>query len=769
MKDIRIISGKRIQPDFAITASLLGYKNTTVDQTTARQLFQECSLPIQMRLRPKAALLITKPSFPLPCEELSDSSSFVFLYAMLTIGDGVTRLIEKYTSEQEMLKATMTDAMADSCLFAFEQQLLPMIRQICLEEGYGIGGRLEISKDLPMEMQSEIFHALDASRTLGLSMTSGSMLNPAKSMSLVFTLTDDLSADHLEHDCSRCTNKNCPLRTNDNLLLQVKWRPDSAHDFETKKILCPPSSNLLEVLQENQIFLPAYCGGKGICGKCGIRILEGSLPITEDDRRIFSESELENGMRLSCLAEVKNPVSILVENRLESDFKALGSSTDEPLYFEVTHTYSKGDYGIAIDIGTTTLAFSLLDLHTGVCLDTQTMVNSQRAFGADVISRIQASNTGKKELLQKSIQADIQKGISLLIRQNLTGTDRLCHVVIAANTVMLHLLMGYSCEGFSHYPFCAKTLELEEFIWKHPSGIPLCLEKQAIVWKHPSGIPLCLEKQAIVWKELPFAPKVTLLPGISPFVGADITAGLYVCHVLSESQPVFFLDLGTNGEMALWKNQKLFVTSTAAGPAFEGGNIKWGMGSIPGAISAVKIENNLPFVQTIGDKQPEGLCGTGVIETVAELLRAGILDETGKLDDSCFREGYPLAQTKDSTWIRFTQQDVREIQMAKAAIRAGIETLLYRSNTSYDEISKVYLAGGFGYYLNVEKTAAISLLPKEFLSKTVSAGNTSLKGALLYLAEQKKDKLWQIQDAAKEIPLAKDERFMELYLKYMAF
>ncbi len=735
MKDIRIISGKRILPDFDITASLLGYKNTSAGQTTARQLFQECSLPIQMRLKPKAALLITKPSFPLPCEELSDSSSFVFLYAMLTIGDGATRLIEKYTSEQEMLKATMTDAMADSCLFAFEQQLLPMIRQICLEEGYGIGDRLEIPKDLPMEMQSEIFHALDAERTLGLSMTSGFMLNPAKSMSLVFPLTDDLSSDHLEHDCSRCTNKNCPLRTNDNLLLQVKWRPNSTHDLETKKILCPYSSNLLEVLQENHIFLPALCGGKGICGKCGIRILEGSLPITEVDRRIFSESELENGMRLSCLAEVKNPLSILVENHLESDFKALGSSTDEPLRFEVTHTYSKGDYGIAIDIGTTTLAFSLLDLHTGTCLDTQTMVNSQRAFGADVISRIQASNNGKKEFLQKSIRADIQKGISLLIRQNLTGTDRLCHVVIAANTVMLHLLMGYSCEGFSCHPFSAETLKLEEFTWKH----------------------------------LPFSPKVTLLPSISSFVGADITAGLYVCHVLSESQPILFLDLGTNGEMALWKNQQLFVTSTAAGPAFEGGNIKWGMGSISGAISAVKIENGSPFVQTIGDKQPEGLCGTGVIETVAELLRAGILDETGKLDDSCFREGYPLAQTKDSTWIRFTQQDVREIQMAKAAIRAGIETLLHRSNTSYDEISKVYLAGGFGYYLNIEKAAAIGLLPKEFLSKTVSAGNTSLKGALLYLAEQRKEELRQIQDAAKEIPLAKDECFMELYLKYMAF
>lgn len=738
MKDIRIISGKRILPDFDLTASLLGYKNTSSDQTTARQLFQECSLPVQMRLQPKAALLITRPSFHLPCEEPSspsNSDSHVFLYVMLTIGGGANRLIEKYTAEQEMLKAAMADAMADSCLFAFEQQLLPVIRQICLEEGYGISSRLEIPKDLPMEMQSEIFHVLDASRTLGLSITSGSMLKPAKSMSLVFRLTDDLSADHLEHNCGKCASKNCLLQTSRDLLLQVKWRLDAAHDFETKNILCPPSSNLLEVLQKNHIYPSAFCGGKGICGKCKVRVLEGSLPITEDDRRIFSESELESGMRLSCLAEVKTPLSILVETRLESDFKVLGNNTAEPLHFEVSHTHSEGDYGIAIDIGTTTLAFSLLDLHTGICLDTQTMVNSQRIFGADVISRIQASNNGKKDLLQKSIQSDIQKGISLLIRQNLTGADRLCHVVIAANTVMLHLLMGYSCEGFSCYPFCAKTLKLEEF----------------------------------TWNELPFSPKVTLLPSISPFVGADITAGLYACHVLSESQPTFFLDLGTNGEMALWKNQKLFVTSTAAGPAFEGGNIKWGMGSVPGAISAVQIENGHPFVQTIGDKSPEGLCGTGVIEIVAELLRAEILDENGKLNDACFKEGYPLAQTKDAAWIRFTQQDVREIQMAKAAIRAGMETLLHRSNTSYDEIGKVYLAGGFGYYLNIKKAAAIGLIPKEFLSKTVLAGNTSLKGALLYLAGQKKNELHQIQNSAKEIPLAKDEQFMELYLKYMAF
>ncbi len=739
MKDIRIISGKQILPGFDATAALLGYKNTNISQSKLRPLFQELSPALQMRIRAKAALLITNSSVHPLCK---NSASPVFLYAMLTIGEGASRLIKKYTAEQDMLKATIADAMADSCLFAFEQQLLPTIRQICLEEGYGIESRLEIPKDLPMEIQPEIFRSLDAGRTLGLSITSGSILNPAKSMSLIFRLTNDLSAAHMEHDCSTCTSKNCPLRKDRDLLLQVKWRPDVSCDFETTEILCPPSSNLLEILQNNHIFPPAYCGGQGICGKCSIRILEGNLPITEGDRRIFSERELESGMRLSCLAAIETPLSILLEDHSESDFKVLGNSTEEPLCFEVSHTYSKEDYGIAVDIGTTTLAFSLLSLHTGICVDTLTMVNSQRSFGADVISRIQASNNGKKDLLQTSIQADIQKGISMLSQRNLTESDRLRHVAIAANTVMLHLLMGYSCKGFSYYPFCAQTLDLEEFTWEE------------------------IFKTA---QELSFSPKVTLLPGISPFVGADITAGLYACHVLSESDPVLFLDLGTNGEMALQKNQKLFVTSTAAGPAFEGGNIKWGMGSIPGAISNVEIKNGRPFVQTIGDKQPAGLCGTGVIETTAELLRVGILDESGKLDDSCFHEGYPLAQTKDSVWIRFMQQDIREIQMAKAAIRAGMETLLIRADTSYDEIGKVYLAGGFGYYLNIEKAAAIGLLPEELLSKTVPAGNTSLKGSLLYLAEQKKGELTQIQHSATEIPLAKDDQFMDLYLKYMIF
>lgn len=743
MKDIRIISGKRIMPDFDTTMRLLGYQSTATDQTSIKQLFQEFSLPLQMRIQPKAALLITKPFFDLPCETASSRSNPpVLLYVILTIGNGANRLIETHTSRRELLQASVIDAMADSCLFAFEKQLLPIIRQICQEEGYGIGGRLEIPQDLPMKMQSEIFQALDAGRTLSLSITSGYMLDPAKSMSLVFTLTKDLQKHHLEHDCKTCANQDCLLRKSSDLLIRVKHRVDTEIDFETTEILCPPDSNLLKILQKHRLFLPAYCGGKGICGKCGIQVLSGNLPITKEDKSVYSEDELQKGMRLSCLAVIKEPLTILLNNRLESEFKALGNSTDEFLRFNILHPYPKENYGIAIDIGTTTLAFSLLDLHTGICLDTLTMVNSQRAFGADVISRIQAANDGKKDLLRKSIQSDVQKGISLLLLQNQTASQRLRHIVIAANTVMLHLFRGYSCKSLSAYPFKAKTLSLEEFAWEEIFGAST---------------------------ELSVSAKITLLPGIAPFIGADITAGLYACHILSESDPVLFLDLGTNGEMALWKNHQLFVTSTAAGPAFEGGNIKWGTGSIPGAISNVTIENEYPIVQTIGNKQPAGICGTGAIETTAELLRAGILDQTGKLKDPYFKEGYPLAQTKDASWIVFTNQDVREIQMAKAAIRAGMETLLAHAKTSYEEIGKVFLAGGFGYYLNIEKAAAISLLPKDLLPKTIPAGNTALNGALLYLAEQNKEALTKIRQSAAEISLANDESFLELYMNYMNF
>lgn len=519
-------------------------------------------------------------------------------------------------------------------------------------------------------------------------------------------------------------------------------RQQGEPDGFDKPILAPRGSVLLEVLQKNGIFLPAYCGGAGKCKKCGVKVEKGTLPVTAEDRLAFSDEELQRGMRLSCRAVVEGELSISIAARKEENFAAVGSGR-EYVEMRADNPYQAGDYGIAIDIGTTTLAFALLDLESGRIRDACAMTNSQRAFGADVISRIQASNDGKRERLLQCIRKDLKDGIENLARRNLDASHRIRHIVIAANTVMLHLLRGYSCEGLSRYPFQAKTLAREELDFKEVFGKT---EDERLLQAN-----------------------VTLLPGMSAFVGADITAGLLACHIFDGGKAALFLDLGTNGEMALRVGKRILTASAAAGPAFEGGNIKRGIGSVPGAISGVQLKNGIPCVRTIGDEPAAGICGTGALEAAAELFSAGVIDRTGKLADPYFPGGFPLARDSHGEWILLTQQDIREIQMAKAAVRAGIEILILHSGIRYEDIGSVFLAGGFGYYLDVKKAAGIGLLPKELTAKTTAAGNTALLGALFYLAGQDKAALNEITEHAEAISLANDGQFQELYYEYMMF
>ena len=221
--------------------------------------------------------------------------------------------------------------------------------------------------------------------------------------------------------------------------------------------------------------------------------------------------------------------------------------------------------------------------------------------------------------------------------------------------------------------------------------------------------------------------------------------------------------------MALKTKNGIFAASAAAGPAFEGGNIKWGTGSVEGAISHVEIHGEVLELQTIGQKPPAGICGTGVIETAAGLFLSGIIGASGNLAAPWIENGYPLAQTENGAWITFTQKDIREIQMAKAAIRAGIELLFLHSGITSENVSRVFLAGGFGYFLNPKKAAAIGILPPELALKTTAAGNSSLAGALLYLARRNKSPLQFLTEHTEEILLAKEEIFQDLYIKYMSF
>lgn len=502
-------------------------------------------------------------------------------------------------------------------------------------------------------------------------------------------------------------------------------------------------ANLLDTLRAHDIYVSAACGGQGKCGKCKVRFILGAAEISEADRQFFTQQQLEDGWRLACLASPRENCSLQIPSGDESDFEIVSD------YREDVQDEKKADaagYDIGIDIGTTTIAVDLIGRSSGTVLCTHTLINHQRAYGADVISRIQASNEGKKEELKESIRRDLYEGIYTVLSQYGVSAAEVSRIAIAGNTTMGHLLMGYSCETLGVYPFTPVNVGTIETTFAEMFGSVEGLDGS-----------IC-------------PAQIILLPGITTYVGADISAGMLCCDFEKKEKPCLLIDLGTNGEMALGNKEKILVTSTAAGPAFEGGNISCGMGSVKGAICQVDLVDGEPVCRTIGDKAPIGLCGTGVIESVSALVREEIIDETGMLDEDYFDDGYELARTPEGEPIVLTQKDVREIQLAKSAVRAGAETLMLRYGVSYDDIETVYLAGGFGYRMNIEKAVSIGLLPEELQEKIIAVGNSSLGGAVAWLTEANApQRLQSIIDRSEEIELSSDKDFNQFYTDYMFF
>ncbi len=515
---------------------------------------------------------------------------------------------------------------------------------------------------------------------------------------------------------------------------------------------CREGENLLEALTRQGIYISAACGGKGRCGKCGVRFSDGTVPVTEADRHCFSEEQIAEGMRLSCEVYLQADCRIEIESTDEADFDVVTDYRQKNSLAEHADTAAgtgKEGSQIAIDIGTTTLAASLVDAQSGEILHAVTGVNHQRAYGADVISRIQAANDGKLEELSQSIRRDLCGMICRLLSESGAALSGIRRIAIAGNTTMGHLLMGYSCETLGVYPFDPVNIDTTEVTFGELFG--------------EAGAEDTLREEGA---QIP----VVLLPGISTYVGADISAGMLSCGFDCSEKVNVLIDLGTNGEMAIGNRERILVTSTAAGPAFEGGNISCGMGSVPGAICQVQISGTEVSCGTIGDRPPVGLCGTGVIETACELLKAELIDETGMLDEDYFDDGFVLAKTPSGEEISFTQKDVREIQLAKAAVRAGLETLMLRYGVTYDDIDTLYLAGGFGFHLNLEKAAAIGLIPEELLDRAKAVGNSSLGGAAVWLTEPgAAERMERIIAVSEEIPLASDKDFNQFYMDSMFF
>lgn len=512
-----------------------------------------------------------------------------------------------------------------------------------------------------------------------------------------------------------------------------------------QQIAAEEGASLLDIFREYQVPVDAVCSGRGDCGKCRVKVTKGQAPVTELDQRFFTEQELSCGYRLACNVRIYGDLSV----ELCSDFTQIQALFMEQAAQIVTDAQngSPKEAAIAVDLGSTTLAAVLLDTD-GKLLAQASAVNSQRAYGSDVISRIQAANEGKQEQLCACICRDLRELFVTLLRAY-GEPAQVMRIAIAGNTTMLHLLRGYSCEWLGQAPFAPVSLEAE------------CLPFDSL-FAQTEGCGDSL---------------VYLLPGISTFVGADITAGLYSSGFwqADSHHPAFFIDLGTNGELAFGSRDGYVTTSTAAGPAFEGARLSCGVPGIPGAICKVSYLYHRVRIQTIGRKKPCGVCGTGAMEAAAALLSEGMMDADGLLAPQIFEKGMMLAKREDGSGIFLTQADIREIQMAKAAIRAGIEILYKRyqemaAPVGREQVGRIYLAGGFGYGLSPETAVSIGLFPAEWKERVVPVGNTSLKGAVEFLTDRRcAGELEEIRGKNRSVRLESDADFQEIYVREMRF
>lgn len=586
------------------------------------------------------------------------------------------------------------------------------------------------------------------------------------------------------------------------------------------------SQTLLEVLLENNVFVPNICHGNGTCGKCKIRVVEGYLPITEADRRSLTENELKQGIRLACKANIRAGLQekevnertkeIFVEKVCKTEQEELwieivGESEEdiivEGILGEETAKSFSGknqvnseenkmqnepgeevtaNHFIAIDIGTTTIAMALIDEITGEVINTYTSLNHQRKYGADVISRITAANGGKAEELKKTIEEDLWKGIKALVvtekeiealtraeygikaEANNAGNDIYMHerrinlnkIIIAGNTTMIHLLMGYSCESLGKYPFVSEHLKQIQ-----------CTLKECIgrFQNHESKINMISdEEETKVYSKYENTP-VTILPGISAFVGGDIVADVVACEGFETEEICLLIDLGTNGEMVLGNKDRLLTASAAAGPAFEGGNITCGMASIPGSICQVKIQNQKAIVRTIkSEMPPNGICGTGLVSAMAQLKQNRMINEDGELKQPYHKNGFPLWIFENGEKIALYQKDIREFQMAKAAIRAGIEILMEEYGCIPTEVKSVFIAGGFGRAINIEDILTTGIMPEVFRDKISIIGNGVLQGIIsLGTKAVTKKQVEMICQRAENVTLSQKESFQKKYVEYM--
>jgi uncharacterized 2Fe-2S/4Fe-4S cluster protein (DUF4445 family) len=591
--------------------------------------------------------------------------------------------------------------------------------------------------------------------------------------------------------------------------------------FADREVRVPAGVTVFDAASWNGIAIDSTCGGHGTCRKCRVRV-DGDVAVSTSDPRAFTPDELAAGWRLACLAqahsdltvdvppmvtrpkaatvgvgrqvilrpavqkryvELSEPtlsdqqsdverllaalddlsltVDLLAVRRLpkllrDNDFRVTAVVVDDRLIDVEPGDTSETRYGIAFDLGTTTVVATLLDLSTGTPAAVRSMLNAQQPFGADVITRISATMMDPDALARLTALA--HETLASLTKEVCAeaGVDprTVYEIALAGNATMTQLALGIEPEPLGVAPFVMATRTLPRVLASE-LGVPV----------HPG------------------APAYTF-PALGAYVGGDIVSGMLASGMDRDKRVRLFVDVGTNCEIVLGDGQRLLSTAAPAGPAFEGAAIRCGMRAADGAIEVVKITADDVTLQVIGDAEPRGLCGSGLVDAVAELVAIGLLDTSGRLmardaADEKFpgladrlREvnGERVFVLHDEPLVYLSQRDVRELQFAKAAIATGWRLLLEELSVSEQDIQQVLLAGSFGSYLSPANAVRIGLVPNIAVLRIVSAGNVAGEGAkMTLLSVRERAGADALREEVRYVELSDRADFNDRFIEQLAF
>lgn len=472
-------------------------------------------------------------------------------------------------------------------------------------------------------------------------------------------------------------------------------------------------------LQQAALSLP--CGGNGVCGKCKVYVDGSVTPMTRSEKSLLSRQEMEKGIRLACYTRITGdcmvttiPVDVGNICVAVCDEK----KPDIPVRFR---------FGAVVDIGTTTVAAALYDAG-GRCVSTMATTNPQIAYGADVISRVQASMRGRGTELARQIRRCVSDVLRRVADSAHISTKEIDTMVITGNTVMLCLLTETAVDSLATAPFYSKRV-FGEYITAAECGL------QGVVKDIPVYLPRCLDA----------------------FLGADLVCALLSTGMCERSETALLADLGTNGEIALWHKGCLYACSTAAGPAFEGVGISCGMVAAEGAVDRVYVVNQDLHVHVIGGGDARGVCGSGLIDAVACLMDIEEIDFDGK----ALEEKYRLLDS-----VSISCADIQALAVSKSAIRSGVETLLHTADITAAEVDHLYLAGGFGNSIHQRNAVRIGLIPGDLEGKISCIGNAALDGAAIHLFRSVTE---FEQIPFRKVNLAESPFFADAFIRNMRF